>query len=321
MKRSFQPQWFQRWLWLHYDEDKDLAFCFSCIVANKNNHLHSVSNLEQTFISTGFSNWKDGTTKLMKHEASECHKVAVLKTITLPATTGNVGKMLSSELGKQQLKHRQCFLKLLSNVRFLSRQGLAFRGDGNELDSNFMQLLYLRSEDDTKLADWVKTHKYTSPEMQNEIIKCMALRILRKISANLQSTQFYTVMIDETTDVSNIEQVVICLRWVSERFEAREDFIGLYQVESIEAEKLYRVITNVMLRLNLAVSKVRGQCYDGASAMTGAKSGVVARMYTVEPRAVFTHCYSHALNLACADTIRQCKLIRDALDTMHEITK
>ena len=76
-------------------------------------------------------------------------------------------------------------------------------------------------------------------------------------------------------------------------FEAFEDFVGLYQVES---KKIYGVITDVLLRLNLAVSKVRGQCYDGASAMSGAKSGVVARVHAVEPRAVFTHCYGHALN-------------------------
>ena len=108
---------------------------------------------------------------------------------------------------------------------------------------------------------------------------------------------------------------------MSEKFEVHEEFLGLYQVESIEAEKLYSAISDVLLRLNLAVSKVRGQCYDGASAMSGAKSGVAARMQAVESRAVFTHCYGHALNLACAHTIRQSKLMRDALDTTHEITK
>ena len=30
-----------------------------------------------------------------------------------------------------------------------------------------------------------------------------------------------------------------------------------------------------------------------------------------EPRALFTHCYGHALNLACGDTIKQCKTIKD----------
>ena len=124
-------------------------------------------------------------------------------------------------------------------------------------------------------------------------------------------------MLDETTDVANVEQVVICLRWVSERFEICEDFVGLHQVDSTEGEKLYGVIADVLLRLNLAVSKVCGQCYDGAASISGARSGVVARMHAVEPRAVFTHCYGRALSLACADTIRHYKLMRDTLDTTY----
>lgn len=118
--------------------------------------------LWRTIITT----WKDATTEFNKHEASQCLKEAVLKTITLPATTGNVGEM-SSQLAKQRLERKKCILKLLSNARFLARQGFVFRGDGNETDANFMQLLHLRSEDDHKLVDWVKqkTDKYTSPKM------------------------------------------------------------------------------------------------------------------------------------------------------------
>uniref|UniRef100_A0A1X7VXC8 TTF-type domain-containing protein n=1 Tax=Amphimedon queenslandica TaxID=400682 RepID=A0A1X7VXC8_AMPQE len=69
-KRSFQPQWFHKCKWLHYVEEKDLAFCNTCVVAQQKNQLHSVSNLEQNFISIGFSNWKDATAKLTKHESS-----------------------------------------------------------------------------------------------------------------------------------------------------------------------------------------------------------------------------------------------------------
>ena len=84
VKRLFQRQWFERWSWLHYDDCRDLSFCFTCIVAYQNNHLRSVANLGQSFISTGFSNWKDATAKFNKHQASRCHQEAVLKTITLP---------------------------------------------------------------------------------------------------------------------------------------------------------------------------------------------------------------------------------------------
>ena len=125
-KRSFQPQWFEKWTWIHYSEGEALAFCFLCIVVYQNEHLNSVSNLEQTFISTGFTNWKDATSKFKKHENSQCHKEAVLKSITLPVITGNVGEMLSSHLAKQWLERTKCFLKLSSNACFLPDRALHF---------------------------------------------------------------------------------------------------------------------------------------------------------------------------------------------------
>ena len=108
------------------------------------------------------------------------------------------------------------------------------RGDGDECDSNYLQLLKLRGEDDTRIFDWLKqkTDKYTSPEMQNEMIRVMALQVLRVIASSLHRTAFYTVMADEITDTSNHEQVVICLRWVSNDSEVHEVFMGLYFVIS-----------------------------------------------------------------------------------------
>ena len=113
-------------------------------------------------------------------------------------------------------------------------------------------------------------------------------------------------MVDETTDIANIEQVVICLRWVSA--------LKYMKILLVSTKKIFSTIKDVFLRLNLAILKVHGQCYDGASAVSGTKSGVVKKMCDAEPRAVYTHCYGHA---ACGDTIRHCKLMRDALDTTH----
>ena len=43
--------------------------------------------------------------------------------------------------------------------------------------------------------------------------------------------------------------------------------------------------------------------------MSGCRSGVAKLISSIEPRAVFTHCYGHALNLAANDTLKQSKLI------------
>ena len=67
--------------------------------------------------------------------------------------------------------------------------------------------------------------------IQNEILHVMAMQVLRNLTANLQSTKF-TVMVDETTDVSTTEQVVIVFRWVDSSLEVHEDFVGLYESQS-----------------------------------------------------------------------------------------
>ena len=75
-----------------------------------------------------------------------------------------------------------------------------------------------------------------------------------------------------------------------------------------------------MLRCNLPMIKLRGQCYNGCSTMSGLRSGV-AKELRVESRAVFTHCYSHSLNLAASDCIKNSKLMKSAPETTYEISK
>ncbi len=75
------------------------------------------------------------------------------------------------------------------------------------------------------------------------------------------------------------------------------------------------------MRLNLSMTKCRGQCYDGASNMSGSRSGVAKQLRDAEPRALFTHCHGHALNLAAGDAIKQSKVMKDALDTTFEVSK
>ena len=127
----------------------------------------------------------------------------MLKTITPPAACDS-DELLSSQLAKERLERGKCLLKLFSNACFLARQGLPFHDDGEECcDSNFVRLIYLHAEVDDKLVSWIhcKTDKYTSGDIQNEIVKVMALHVLRQIATSLQSAPFFTVMPDGTTDV------------------------------------------------------------------------------------------------------------------------
>jgi len=243
--------------------------------------------------------------------------------IRIPATTKDIGEQLSQQHAKEKEENRKMFLKILSSIRYLARQGLPLRGDGDEQDGNFLQLLKLKGEDDPMMVDWLKrkANKYVSHQNQNDILKIMAMHVLREVASCLQQSPFITIMMDETTDVSNNEQSVIIFRWVSEDFEVNEEFLGVYQVPSIDAKTLTAAAKDTLCRMNLPLSKVRGECYDSASAMSGPKSGVAKRIQNEEPRAVYTHCYGHSINLATCDAVKQSRPIKSALEMTHEITK
>ena len=232
--------------------------------------------------------------------------------ITLPSTTRNVGELLSQQYVAQKITNRQSLYQILTCIHFLCRQGLALRGNKDESDSNLHQLLSMKARDDTNLLEWLrrKENVYTSPDIQNEIIN---LHIMRDITSKLLQSPFLTIMADETTDTSNHGQVTLFLRWVTNDLVVHEEFLGLYHTESINAATLSSIIQDLFIRLN--------QCYDGAGSMAGSRTGVAKRISEIEPRALFTHCYGHALNLAACDTIKRMKVMKDSLETTHKITK
>ena len=76
-------------------------------------------------------------------------------------------------------ENRQCLIKIIEILQYLGQQGLAWRGDESDEDSNFMQLLQLRSKEFSQLKRWLekKTEKCTSHDIQNEIPMQMAHQI------------------------------------------------------------------------------------------------------------------------------------------------
>jgi len=65
--------------------------------------------------------------------------------------------------------------------------------------------------------------------------------------------------------------VVLALRWVDDALAAYEEFIGLYEVDSIKSITLSTILKDYLLQFNLPLSKVHGQCFDRASNKSGVR--------------------------------------------------
>ena len=77
----------------------------------------------------------------------------------------------------------------------------------------------------------------------------MALKILRKIAINIQQAKFYSVMGDETADISNKEQLVLCIRWVDDELQVHEDFIGIHKIPNTTADEIVKVVKVINVKL------------------------------------------------------------------------
>ena len=274
-------------------------------------------------VTTGFSNWKDATASFKKHAKSDAHLEAVDEVLKLPRETKDIGELLSAQHAEQKLEARKMLHLTLSSIRFLARQGLALRGHGSGDSSNLIQLIRLRGEDSTSVLQWLEksAKKHTAPENQNEMLELMAHCVLRSVLDDVRGSPFLAVMVDETADCSNVEQMTVFIRWVADDFTVSEEFLGLHSMSVIDAESIVKAILDVFVQLSLPIHKVRGQCYDGCATMAGKKAGVAARMSELEPRALFTHCFGHALNLAVSDTVKLSPIMKDCLDCCYEIVK
>ena len=73
--------------------------------------------------------------------------------------------------------------------------------------------------------------------------------------------------------------------------------------------------------MDLPIENARGQCYDGASAMSGLKNGVATQIKSVNGKCLYLHCYGHALNLAVNDAIKQVHCLKETFDSAFEICK
>ena len=96
-----------------------------------------------------------------------------------------------------------------------------------EPESNVVQVLkvILAEKEEFKVSDI----RYISPVTQNELLDIMAHDILRSKLAEIKERRHFTIMADESSDVSNREQMCFVLRFVGFFIDRILDFFFLSQ--------------------------------------------------------------------------------------------
>ena len=122
-----------------------------------------------------------------------------------------------------------------------------------------------------------------------------------------------------TQDISRKEQLSICIRYVDQDLNPVEQFVGLYEPPSTTGEVLASCIKDALVRLQLPLSRLRGQTYDGA--MSGCYNGCQALISKDNPLALYVHCGAHCANLVSQSVSEAVVLVRNAMQTVQELGK
>jgi len=223
-----------------------------------------------------------------------------------------VSDLLTDERVKQ-IRDNRCYLGAVIDVlKFTATHRLAQRGhdetEGSLMRGNFLDMLHIIGKyNDTvghKLASISGNAKYTSNDIQQELLVTMARMVRGGIADEVRGSGEFSIMADESKDCRKMEQLSIVLRYFC-KGAVFESFVGFIHVCDLSAEGLSSKLKTDMQQLGLDYkSKLIGQGYDGASVMSGSNAGVAALLKHDAPFALYVHCHAHRLNLALVDCMK-----------------
>lgn len=333
-KRRFQPQWCESFPWIRYSVSVDGVFCAPCSLFSR------ARNSE--FVATPFCNWKNATGATHgssnRHSSSHTHQQCVEQAASFRGVVEQKADSIKSQLSvaydKQVQINTAALLAIVDSILFLIKQGIGLRGSNwdkpsKREDGNFSHLLDFLSkyclELQSHIAHSSRNARYLSTKIQNEFIAINGDMIRKSIVAECNSSRFWSIMADETTDVSTKEQVSVCVRYIRKiqphGLEVCEEFLGFCSVSVANAEAITSAITGLVEGAGLIMDRLVGKGFDGASTMSGHVSGVSARLQDLYPKAkYFTHCRNHALNLVLIAGCNNVPVIRNFMQTFKELT-
>ena len=135
---------------------------------------------------------------------------------------------------------------------------------------------------------------------------------------SINRSRFFSVLADETTDISCQEQPSLCARYLNDDFAIEECFLQFVPITDLSGKNLASTIITKLSQFGINVSKMRGQGYDEAAAMSGKLNGAQAHIREIIPTALYVHCAAHSLNLAVSNS---CDLppIRNCMGTIASV--
>ena len=336
-KRRFSSTYFFRTLsngekcdrdWLVYSKEMDKKFCFCCKLFRQGCGIGLLAN-------EGFGDWVHLNMRIKEHETSFEHVKNIHTWYDLRLRlqkNKTIDNAFQKQLDKEKEHWRKVLFIIICVIKFLAKRCLAFRGKNEKLyennNGNFLGLFEMLAEFDKVIQEHVQRiisengihNHYLGHRIQNELILLLSSEIKTMIIE--KKAKYFSIILDCTPDISHQEQMTMILRYVdvsSNLVCIEESFLGYLDVNVTTGQGLFNVLLKQLDELKLDINNVRGQGYDNGSNMKGRNQGVQRKVLDLNPRAFYTPCGCHSLNLTLCDMADTCGKAKDFFGTIQRI--
>ena len=165
-----------------------------------------------------------------------------------------------------------------------------------------------------------KNAQYTSKDAVVEFVEALGTWVDESLLARLQNARHFSLLADECTDITTIEELSVACRWV-ENGRPVEHFIEIIPLKKADSKTIYETLVDCLKMKGVQISKLIGMGFDGAATFSGKRNGVQTLLKTNSPHSIFVHCHCHSLQLACVQAANSTPGIKHVYITLTTLWK
>ena len=129
-----------------------------------------------------------------------------------------------------------------------------------------------------------------------EFIDAIATKVLNIIISEIKQAKYYSVSVDSTPDIANVDQLTIIFWYVLPDGPV-ERFVKFMPTRGHTGHQLADILLEFIENNGISLKDLRGQSYDNAANMSGKYKGMQGIIKERNYQAEYIPCVAHSLNL------------------------
>lgn len=165
----------------------------------------------------------------------------------------------------------------------------------------------------SRICDKKQQNSINMLSLSNNTVKRRIVEIADNIEetvvGRLKRCSFFSLQVDESTDISDNANLMCFVRYDFE-YTSNEEFLFCKPLNTrTTAEEIFNLIDTYINRNDIDWKKCVGLSSDGARAMAGVRTGLFPKIKVMAPECVWVHCSIHREALAIKKCHCFCKLL------------